>query len=215
MVYESTLLFVLLLLALPNIDITFYRPVGEVGLENILKGTAKTIFTILGVEFLLVFYPMVQNKKEFIKAGVIGITVVTVVYLLIYLVTLGAFGPEVLGKIRLSVMVLLKTYIAPILERAEFFFVIFYIFVAFRPIATMYFAGRYTLEKIIGVQSPGIVTLSLLPLVLAVALYPQNFEHAILISTNIGYIGTIVFLFATPLLLWFIAIIRGISTKEN
>ncbi|ABO51170.1 spore germination protein [Desulforamulus reducens MI-1] len=214
MFYEALVLYVALLLAIPNFDYNFIRPVGHAGMMNILKGTSETFLALLGVEFLMVFYPMVQNKKEFVKASVTGLVIVMFIYLTLVLVVLGVFGPVIIGQLRFALMVLLKTYTAPLIERAEFFFVIFYVFIAFRPIGNMYFASRYTAERIFGVNAPGLMTVILLPLVFTFFLFPKNFEQTVAISTMIGY-GGIGFLIVMPLILWLIAVIRGIGSKKE
>lgn len=208
--WEAEVLFFSLLMAIPNIDFTFYRPVGDVGLINILKGGYQATFAFLGMEILLVVYPLVQRKKDVFRAGVAAIGIVCAIYFAVVLTTLGVFGPDVIGKIRFSLMVLLKTYEAPLIERAEFFFIVFYVFIAFQPVATMYFAGRFTTEKFLGLQSPGRVTLALFPVILGVALLPQSFEGAIAFSSRLSMLG-FVFLIIVPLVLWAVAGLRGIG----
>ncbi|ABO51171.1 spore germination protein [Desulforamulus reducens MI-1] len=214
MFYEAIIVFLSLVLAFPNIDLTFYQPIGHAGISNILIAASKTIFAYTGMELLLVFYHMVQNKKETVKAGLTAITIVLFIYLGITITALGVFGPFVIGKVRFSLMVLLKTYTAPLIERTEFFFVIFYVFVAFRPIGNYYFASRYTAEKMLGLNAPGLITIVIFPIALAVASYPDSFEQTVAISSQIGIVG-LVFLIIVPLLLWFISLIRGIDGEKD
>lgn len=215
MFWEAEVLFFSLFMAIPNIDISFYRPVGESGLMQVLQGAYKAIFSFLGMEILLVVYPLVQRKKDVIKAGIAAVFMVSFIYLSVLLTTLGVFGPDVLGKIRFSLMMLLKTYEAPIIQRAEFFFIVFYVFIAFQPVATMYFAGRFTTEKLLGVLSPVKVTLALFPFILLVALLPHNFEEAVALSNKLSFLG-FVFLIIVPMILWIVAVIRGIGgVKED
>ena len=214
MFWEAEVLFISLFLAIPNIDVTFYRPVGESGLMSILQGAYKATFAFLGMEILLVLYPLVQRKKDVLKAGVAAICIVSIIYLSVVLTTLGVFGPDALGKIRFSLMFLLKTYEAPIIQRAEFFFMVFYVFIAFQPVATMFFAGRFTTEKLLGVMSPIKVTLALFPFILGVALLPHNFEAAVAMSTKLSQFG-FVFLIVVPLVLWTTAVLRGIGGNKD
>lgn len=215
MFWESLVLFFSLLMAIPNIDVTFYRPIGETGLMDILQGAYKATFAFLGMEVLLVVYPLVQRKKDILKAGATAIGIVSFYYFAVVLTTLGVFGPDVIGKIRFALMVLLKTYEAPLIERAEFFFIVFYIFIAFQPVATLYFSCRFTTEKFLGVKSPGWVTLGLFPFILFVLMLPPNFETALAFSSKLSLLG-FVFLILIPLFLWGVAVVRGIGgDKEN
>ena len=212
--YESLFLFVFILGAVPKIDISFFRPVGQAGLTNILMGSYDAVFAFLGLEVLLVFYSLVQNKKEIGKASLPAVLIITIIYLMVALAVLGIFGPEVTEHIRFGLMGLLKTYQAPMIERGEFFFIIFWVFVAFRPVANMYFVSRYTMEKIMGVNSPLLMTVLFLPFLLIVILLPQNFEQALSFSSYLGLVG-IAFITVIPLGLWAIAMLRGIGGEQG
>lgn len=214
MFWEALVLFLTLLMAIPKIDTTFYLPIGNTGIGEILQGAYKAAFAFLGMEVLLVVYPLVQQKKDVLKAGVTAIGIVSFYYLAVVITTLGVFGPDVIGRIRFALMVLLKTYEAPLIERAEFFFIIFYIFVAFQPVATMYFCCRFTTERFLSVQSPVWVTLGLFPFILLVLLLPQNFETAIDFSSKLSMMG-FAFLILIPLFLWLVAVVRGIGGDKE
>lgn len=212
--YESLVLFIFIFASLTRVEITFFQPVGQAGMLKILEGAYKTVFAYLGIEVLLVFYPLVQKKKEIVKAGMTAVAIVGLTYLSLAAIAMGVFGPAVIAKVRFALMVLLKTYTAPVIERAEFFFIIFYVFVSFRPVAVLYLAGRYTAEKMIGVKAPGLTTLVLFPIVLIISLVPENFEQTVSFSSNLGYAG-IAFLTVIPLTLWLIASIRGIGGEKG
>lgn len=214
MFYEALVLFAFIFGAVPQMDLTYFQPVGESGMITILKGTYESIFSYLGIEVLLVFYALVQNKKEIVRAGLTAILVITVIYLTVSVTIIGIFGPNVIENIRFGVMVLLKTYQAPVIERAEFFFIIFWVFVAFRPVANMYFVGRFTLEKIIGIESPSITTVCLFPFILAVVLIPQNFEQAVSYSSKLGFAG-MALITILPVTLWGIASLRRIGGEQG
>lgn len=214
MFYEAIVIFFALVLVIPKIDVTFFQPVVDVGLENILKGAYQTVFAFLGMEFLLVFYPMVQNKKEILKNGIVAIGVIMLMYLAVIVTALGVFGPTLIGKLRFSLMVLLKINVAPVIERAEFFFVILYVFVAFRPIATALFAARYTTGKIFGFNKVNYIAVGFFPVVLIISLIPIGFEHSVLLSGYLGIMG-IVFLTVIPLTLWLVSVIRKIGGETK
>ncbi|MFZ5643413.1 MAG: GerAB/ArcD/ProY family transporter [Bacillota bacterium] len=208
MFFEALVLFLFLFGALPQMDLTFFQPVGGSGLENILLGAYKTFFSYIGIEILLVIYPLVQNKKEVIKAGMTAVLIIVIIYLLVVFAVIGVFGPDATQKLRFGLMAIQKTYTAPVIERAEFFFIIFWVFVAFRPVANMYFACRYTTEKALGVAAPNTITVILFPLALIVSLIPQNFEQTLNYSTIVAYFG-IGFLIVVPFFLLVVEKIRG------
>lgn len=207
MFFEALILFVFLIGAFSQIDFTFFQPVGGTGLLNILKGAYKTTFSYLGIELLLVISPMVTNKREITKAGLTAILILTFIYLLVVVISIGVFGPDVLGKLRFALMVIQKTFTAPVIERAEFFFIIFWVFVAFRPVANLYFAGRYTAQKVFGFNSPGILTVILFPLALIISLVPRNFEQTLNYSTIFSFFG-MGFLIVVPVFLLLVRFIR-------
>lgn len=207
MFFEALVLFAFLIGSAFQIDLTFFQPVGGSGLLNILKGAYHTAFSYLGIELLLVISPMVRNKREIIKAGLIAIIIITFIYLLVVVISTGVFGPDVLEKLRFALMVIQKTYTAPVIERAEFFFIIFWVFVAFRPAANMYFASRYTAQKVLGFNSPGILTVLLFPLALIISLVPRNLEQALHYSSIIGFFG-MGFMLMVPVFLLLVRFIR-------
>lgn len=207
MFFEAIVLFAFLIGGATQIDYTFFQPVGGSGLLNILKGAYKSAFSYLGMEILLVISPMVRNKQEITKAGLTAILIITCIYLLVVMLATGVFGPDVLGKIRFALMVIQKTFTAPVIKRAEFFFIIFWVFVAFRPVANMYFASRYTLQKVFGFNAPGILTIILFPLALIISMTPRNFEQAVNFSSVVGFFG-IGFVTAVPVFLLLVRFIR-------
>ncbi|CCO07310.1 GerAB/ArcD/ProY family transporter [Desulforamulus hydrothermalis] len=214
MFYESLLLIAFAVGAMPQIDITFFQPVGEAGWEQILKGAYKTMFAFLGLEILLVYYPLVQRKNEIIKAGITALGIVFVIYLMIVVTVMGVFGPDVSNLIRFGFMVLIKTYQTPVVERGEFFFIIFWVFVSFRPAANLLFTGRYSLEKILGVKAPAVTTLIMYPFILFACLLPRNFEQVLDYSTYVSFVG-MAYMLGVPLLLLIIARWRGLDGDKN
>ncbi len=78
----------------------------------------------------------------------------------------------------------------------------------------MYFVSRYTMEKIMGVNSPLLMTVLFLPFLLIVILLPQNFEQALSFSSYLGLVG-IAFITVIPLGLWAIAMLRGIGGEQG
>lgn len=214
LLYESLVLFIFLIGALPKVNLSFYQPVGEAGLVNILLGSYQAVFSFLGIEILLVIYPLVQNQREYTKAGISAILFLAITYMLIVMVIIGIFGPAVLTQLRFGMLMLLKTYQFPVIERGEFFFLLFWVFVSFRPVANMYFAARYTVEKMAGINSPGWVTIFLLPVLFIIFIWPQNFEQVISWHKMMGLTG-LVFIFVVPLILWVTAALRKIGGKKG
>ncbi|RYD03691.1 hypothetical protein N752_18255 [Desulforamulus aquiferis] len=117
MFFESLVLLAFILGAVPKVELSFFQPIGDAGMANILKGAYQTLFAILGIEILLVIYPMVQRKNEIVKAGLTAVAIISGIYLLVVFVVLGLFGPNAAEKLRFGLMVLLKTYNAPVIER--------------------------------------------------------------------------------------------------
>lgn len=214
MFYEGLVVVLVFLVIIPKIDVTFYQPVGYAGLENILKGTYYTIFAFLGVELLLVFYPMVQNKRQVFKDGLVAIVIVILFYLLVTLAALGVFGPVLIGELRFSLMVLQKINLVPVFERVEFFFIIIYVIIAFRPIAVALFAARYTSEKIFSINKPIHISLAIFLLAFVLAQLPRGLEHALLINNYVSLVG-VAFLTVIPLMLWVIASLRKIGGESK
>jgi spore germination protein (amino acid permease) len=114
-------LLLLLLLPLVNADYTNLLPAGEAGLACITRGALVSSFSYAGVEILLVFYFLVGRKEEVIKAGILGLSFTTVVYLVVTLVCILVWGHELLQIINWPALSMLKTVKLAVLERPEFF----------------------------------------------------------------------------------------------
>lgn len=141
------------LFLLPSLRVaqwTFLLPVATTPVYKLLHGALVAAMSYTGMEYLLVLYPFVSDKKKAVKNSLLALVIITVLYLCITINCIAVFGPYYIKRHIWPVLVLLKLTEIPVLERLEYFFILFYIVIIFRPIMNQLFASSYLTSQIFG-----------------------------------------------------------------
>jgi spore germination protein len=145
------LLFDLLIISIPVLtdgEILYLYPFTEIDYPGVLKGAVHTSLAYSGVEVLLVFYALVDRRKEVFKAAIIGQTIVVAIYLLVVLATLSVFGIDSITHIFWPVLTLLKMPDLAVIERLEFFFLVLLGGLGVRPTLNLGLAACYSFLRV-------------------------------------------------------------------
>lgn len=197
--------------ALTNADLTNVLPVGEAGLKTLARSMLATGNAYAGIEVLLVFYFLVKQKGEVIKAGLLALGWTALMYLLVTLICLLVFGAEQVQRLNWSALTVYKTVKFPVLVRPEFIVLAIWLGVGIRPIMTMGFAAAFSLSELLHVKREKYfhwVVIFSASLMYILALLPQNLLVAFKWAEYAGYTFLLAGLLY-PLLMLIIALIRG------
>jgi spore germination protein len=204
-------LIFLIMVPLVNADYTNLLPVGGAGVKALAQGVLPSSYAYAGIELLLVFYFLVRQKEEVIKAGIMGLGFTTLAYLIVTLVCLLVWGSESMQMLNWPTLTVLKTIKFPVLERPEIFMLAVWMGVGVRPAMNMGFTAAYSLSEVLQIQRDKyfhLVVMSIALPIFILALLPANLLIAFKWAEYAGYSFLLAGLLY-PLLMLIIAVIRG------
>jgi len=180
--------------------------------KDSLLGIRETMLSFIGIEVVL-FYAMYMNRpKKVGKASIIGIGLITLLYLFIYVFCIGVFSNEVTQNIIYPTVELAREVQVPgqFFERFESIFFTVWLMTIFNT-ATMAYDIALMSFRWIFRKGKKIVYLSILsPIILLTAMTPPTLVDSIRLGTQISYAG-VFFSLALPIILLLIAKVRGVK----
>lgn len=126
----SIILFFILVLAflvLNRIRLTFLMPVGSTDLTSLTKSISPTLLSFIGLELVAFIYPYVTDKKNALKWVVVANLSATIFYIIIFLVTTGLFGENLLKSQIAPLFNLSRYYRMPFIGRVDLFFILLWL----------------------------------------------------------------------------------------
>lgn len=206
-----TLIVLLVLASIPHYQWTSLLPVcGHSGSE-IGHDALKTMYSFAGVEILIFYYFMVKRRQEVLKAALTGWIITLVIYLTVTVICLLSFGSELLDNLTWPVLLIMKLGKLPVIERMEFFFLLFWLGIGVRPTVNATCALAHSVGTLLNLDfkrwfKP--IVLMIGAAIMAVSLIEQGIEQALRWSEWCGYLSA-VFSLLFPLLLCLLRLIRG------
>ena len=122
-------------------------PIGSNGAGKILSGSLLSSLSLLGCELLMVFYPHVTYKKDFLPAATIANWVMVLFYVWNALATLMFFSYEQLRKTIWPMLTMFKYVQLPFIERFETIIIALWILQVVNTSSGYLWAGMRGLEK--------------------------------------------------------------------
>ncbi|MDD3364894.1 MAG: endospore germination permease [Syntrophomonas sp.] len=210
-------LLLLILIPLGMADYTNILPVGEVGLDGLVRGALTTGFQYQGIEILLVFYTLVTKKNEVLKAGTTALAITTLLYAGVVLVCELVLGITSIQKLIWPALTLLKTPQIPVFERLEFIFLFFWMGMGVRPLLNMSFASSLSLSQLFKIDQKKYLPYFMILIGLGMyilALLPHDIFVTYKLADYAGYAFLVIGL-GYPLLYHMMAFLRGKKVGES
>ena len=173
-IWLNILLVLLLIPALKYGSILNLLPVSGSGLTNIIMGSKETAYNYTGMEMVFLIYPFLQDKKKLLNCSIVGLSIVVFIYTFIVFTTIFYLGIKTSPKYSWPVLALSDTIQIPIINSFRFIFITIWAFIAFKCIATYYFAVSYGLNQLIKKISAKTFTLLLYPLIILLSFLYKN-----------------------------------------
>jgi len=167
-------LFLLLLPALKDGSFSNLMPVFGSGLTNIVIGSKETVYSYSGIEMLVLIYPFLKDKKKLFKCSIVGLAIVVCIYTIIIFLTIFYLGIETSPTYLWPVLSLADSIKISLINSFRFIFITVWSFVAFKCIATYYFATSYGFNQSIKKIPAETFALLLYPLVILISFLYKN-----------------------------------------
>ncbi|EOC99782.1 GerAB/ArcD/ProY family transporter [Caldisalinibacter kiritimatiensis] len=195
---------------------TFYniRPVGNEGILNILKGVMPAIYSFLGFEVLLVYFPFVKPRKKVTKSAVGSIVFVVTIYTLIVLVQLIVFPQSSIMQMWMPTINYVLDVRLPFLERVDLAFIYFWIYAIFTTATIQFYTATVEIKQLFKLSDRKNICLYLAPIVFIGAISPDNLVEITKITDIISKVGVVVTL-VIPTVLLVLSVIFSKRSENN
>lgn len=186
-VYPIIIGFVILLtlISLTEVDFTNMLPAFQSNLKDIPKGVILTFGSYTGFEILLFVIPYAEDRKETLKYSLMGMGVITLIYTIIFVISLSQYGLHHLQRQLFPTLALMKEIDLPgfFLENLDGLVMAIWVLVISGTMTPVYYATGNILSNLFSTRVHDLFILPLLPIIYIVSLIPQN-----LIEVN-SYMG--------------------------
>ncbi|WHX24602.1 GerAB/ArcD/ProY family transporter [Virgibacillus halodenitrificans] len=216
--YTFTSGFVILLIfilvpALVSFDIRFVLPVGQAGMNNIVKGIEEVTNSMLGFELLLVLFPFIDERYRRYSIVLAANGFVTILYTLIVFITITVFSPAEIKLIPEPVLYMLKSFQFDLVERIDLLFMSVW-FVSIVTTLVMYlYVASLGITTILKRKSHAQVVAWCALLIITVLFIAEKdiygIDNYVRALSNSSYL----FIFVLPLILLFLSFIRKERSK--
>lgn len=211
------ILSILLLIGLSSSNFSFVRlrPVLLPSLWQSIKSIPNLSSAFLGYEIILVVTPFIARKKANIPNTLIGIGIPTVIYTLLVIMAIGAFGLKPTQQMNYPTITLARKINFPgaFAERFDIFFVLLWILAAFTSVANYFYMASLSLVRLVTLRNYQPFVYFLAPIVYMLAILPQDLPEIKMVNTYIGYLGLSISILAAILLI--LVLISGKKEHEN
>ncbi|WP_102028158.1 GerAB/ArcD/ProY family transporter [Salirhabdus sp. Marseille-P4669] len=207
-------IFLMVLISFSKMEIVHLKPFlgNNANVSNYLRGVHSVIglpFIQIGTFILTIIIPYTKSKKHTVIGSILGILVSGITILFAVGVTMAVFGAEEIKKSLWPMFVLARMiqFPAEMLERVDIVFIVVWIFSAFTTLLSGYVLIAYISGKVFGFNDHLPFTIILLPIVILVALYPDNIQQLYDYMEWVGK-GGILLTFLYPLILLVLSLAR-------
>lgn len=200
----------LVLVTLPTVDFTNLLPVFQSNIKSLPKGLKSAFLSFGSIEILLFAIPYAEERHKVLKASLIGVGIITLVYLSIYLMAASQFGIEHLKRLPWATLSLVKEVDLPglFLENLEGVVMSLWVVVVFGTMAPSYYTAGKILANLTKTKSHELFILPLIPIIYTIALAPQS---PIQLTKILGYILDvlgIVIILIMPVIMYMLAYLK-------
>lgn len=206
-----------LFITLFDVDFSNLKPfLKEIEASNIINGSIYSLFYFSGLEFILLVYPYIKEKKEIKKITFKGLIFVGIIMILISIITISKFGKYNLVHQMWPVLEMMDTIDLPgsFVERQEAFTMTFWIISIFMIVNAGVFFSSLIFKDTIKKGTHTVYICICLPIIYLLAFIPKNIGQVYDLMDKFYKIIGPVYLFIIPLILLILAKIRGFSNEK-
>jgi spore germination protein len=215
LLFLPIILFITIIVSLMNLqllEVENYYPIFQTPISGYAKATMDSFFSFAGFEILLFYIALMSKTDGAPKHACIGIGIVTILYLIVYLTSIGVFSNIVTRQILFPTIEMAKEIEVPggFFERFEIIFFTIWIMALFNTTALAYDAAIIALNSLFKKLTKVMIVFALAPIIYIAGMLPQDFNGMTKMAEFISYAGVVMALII-PSSLLFIAKLRGIK----
>ncbi|WP_227763974.1 GerAB/ArcD/ProY family transporter [Zhaonella formicivorans] len=169
-------LLLLFVMVTPMADFKQLLPPLQKGVLPVLKGVTAGFTIYSGFSVIGFLIPFMEEPRKAIKVCLLAQGLIMAVYLAMFIMSLGVFGPVDMTHLLFPVNDLVRTIEVPgtFIERFDVFLLSIWILAAYTTVTAAYFLTTLSLSQITGLGEPRPLVYLVLPVIYVVAMRPQD-----------------------------------------
>ncbi|KNF09779.1 spore germination protein A2 [Gottschalkia purinilytica] len=202
-------IFVILVVAV-DINFSNYFPLFDVSIKDIISSISKILLSISGFEMIYIFTPFIKDdKKDLLKYNLWAVVIVIAFNLVIYLLTLGKYGKELLESQIWPFMSLMRSVKIPsaFIENIDGIMITIWILIMFTTLSAILFTSSLTISRLFKAKSEKPFVIPIMLLIYFLSTVPQNisevYEYTDLYTGTLDRITIFVIPIVFILVMWF------------
>lgn len=205
--------FLLFIPQLSEFDKLNLLPIGNTGLSAIMAAVPEAGFAYLGFEILLIFFPLMANRKNIFRVFTLALATVTIVYATNIVLTVGVLSAEQTIVQIWPLINYLRIGTLPVFERLDTILLIVWSIQIFGVVVIQYFVATFSTAVLIGKRAHDFLVLIFLPIIFGLTIFPQRVVEVFTLSDFVGRWGTI-YVVTTVFIIFLVSIIRGQDDRK-
>ena len=194
-------------------DYTNLMPFFELNEKDFIFGSLFSLFSFSGIEFILLVYPYLNNRKNAKKESVKAIAFIGTIMMFITVITISKFGPFDIKNQIWPVLEIMNTVDLPgaFIERQDAVVMSFWIMSVFIIVNAGVFFASLIAKDIVKKGKRLWYIITFVVVIFIISLLPENIKNAIEFMNNIYMTFGVAYIFVIPVLLLIIAKIRRLG----
>jgi len=199
-------IFLLLYDPITRMEFAHFQPMFEASMTDLIKGARTTSYTFLGLEFLFVIYPFIDNKKNAKLPTYLGVSTSVFLILITTIISIGYYSPYDIDLMDWPVLSLFKSVSFSFMERFDYIVVAEWMMVTIPTMILLMWAVTHGTKRLYAI--PQRTTLYVIALLLLGVACVTNKDYQIeKISDVVSQVGFWI-VFVYPLVLLPIVLIK-------
>lgn len=207
---------ILILFAIRFMEVDNLLPVFTTDLNGYLQGARESGLAYTGFGILFLYISLVNEPEKAPIQAAFGMSLVVVLYMLLYLTSIAIFGQPTTEVLRFPVIELAKSIEIPggFLDRMESIFFVIWMTAIFTTTMMAFDMAVFALNSILPKVNKLTIIFTLAPLIFFLCLLPDNYLEMIQIGNYLSSSSWILTV-GLAFLLWVMYLIRGGKKREK
>ncbi|PWA10415.1 spore gernimation protein [Pueribacillus theae] len=208
---------IIIVLSLKNANPLYLQPVfgNELNINAMLYGVL-IVASLFQTGFIVsLIFPAMEKPEKAMKAGMWGIAVTSVLYVMVVVAILAVFGPEEVKKLNWPTLELTRATSFPgkILQRLDVVFLAIWVTAVFTTIFSGYMFTIRSLSQLLKLRDHKLFSMFFLPIFFVIAMVPENVMQMYKIIETVGAWGLVITI--APIFLLITAKARKLPAKRS
>lgn len=123
-------------------------PILQSGGMELISGAVNSSLAYSGVEIVFLIYPMLKEKKEYIKVSVLPILVICVIYMWSCFIAVYYLGVDVVVKSKWSFLLVTESVTVKVINNYKYAFLFIWSLIIFKSISVFYYASTNIVQHV-------------------------------------------------------------------